>query len=312
MSKFVISTSSFDTDNNPHVQRLIQQGLQVVTNPHRRKLTEDEIIELLAGDVTGLIAGIEPLTERVLASAKNLRVISRCGTGMDSVDLAAAKQHDIAVFNTPEAPAQSVAELTLGLMLASLRRIGKIDRSLRNGEWVRTPGSLLAAQTVGIVGLGHIGRRVARLCQAFGSKVIAYDPYVSKPLADVTLMPLTQLFAEASLVSLHLPYSADAHHLLDAKAFASMKPGAIVINAARGGLVDEVALDEALNSGHLSAAALDVFEQEPYQGPLLNNDNIIITAHIGSLAKEARQNMEAEAAENLLQGLINVGLINDR
>ena len=312
MNKFVISTSSFDIENNPHVQQLIQQGLQVVTNPHGRKLTEEEIITLLAGDVVGLIAGIEPLTERVLVSTQNLKVISRCGTGMDSVDLASAKQHDIAVFNTPEAPAQAVAELTLGLMLATLRRIGKIDRSLRNGEWLRTPGHLLSAQTVGIVGLGHIGRRVALLCQAFGAKVIAYDPYVSQSLAEVTHMPLTQLLAEADLVSLHLPYSADAHHLLDAKAFASMKPGAIVINAARGGLVDELALDEALNSGHLSAAALDVFEQEPYQGPLLNNDNIIITAHIGSLAKEARQNMEAEAAENLLRGLINVGLINDR
>ncbi len=312
MSKFVISTSSFDVNNNRHVQRLIQEGLQVVTNPHGRKLTEDEIIELLAGDVIGMVAGIEPLTERVLASTNSLKVISRCGTGMDSVDLAAAKQHGIAVFNTPEAPAQAVAELTLGLMLATLRRIGKIDRSLRKGEWLRTPGHLLAAQTVGIVGLGHIGRRVARLCQAFDAKVIAYDPYVSQPLADVTLMPLAQLLAEANLVSLHLPYSADVHHLLDTKALASMKPGSIVINAARGGLVDEVALDEALNSGHLSAAALDAFEQEPYQGPLLNNDNIVVTAHIGSLAKEARQNMEAEAAENLLQGLINIGLINDR
>lgn len=312
MSKFVISTSSFDVNNNPHVQQLIQKGLQVVTNPHGRKLTEDEIVELLTDDVIGLVAGVEPLTARVLASTKSLKVISRCGTGMDSVDLVAAKQHDIAVFNTPEAPAQAVAELTLGLMLATLRRIGKIDRALRKREWLRTPGNLLAAQTVGIVGLGHIGRRVARLCQAFGAKVIAHDPYVSQSSADVTLMPLAQLLVEANLVSLHLPYSADAHHLLDAKALASMKPRSIVINAARGGLVDEVALDEALNSGHLSAAALDAFEQEPYQGPLLNNDNIIVTAHIGSLAKEARRNMETEAAENLLQGLINIGLINDR
>ncbi len=309
MSKFVISTSSFDVNDNIHVQQLIQKGLQVVTNPHGRKLTEDEIIELLVDDVIGLVAGIEPLTERVLASTKKLKVISRCGTGMDNVDLAAAKLHGIAVFNTPEAPAQAVAELTLGLMLATLRRISKIDRSLRKGEWLRTPGHLLAAQTVGIVGLGHIGRRVARLCQAFDANVIAYDPYVNQSLVDVKLMPLEQLLAEANLVSLHLPYSTDTHHLLDAKALASMKSGSIVINAARGGLVDEVALGEALNSGHLSAAALDVFEQEPYQGPLLNNDNIIITAHIGSLAKEARQNMEAEAAENLLKGLIDVGLI---
>ncbi|MDP1558633.1 MAG: phosphoglycerate dehydrogenase [Nitrosomonas sp.] len=312
MSKFVISTSSFDTDNNPPIQHLIQKGIQVVTNPHRRKLTEDEIIELLAEDATGLIAGIEPLTERVFSSAKNLKVISRCGAGMDSVDLEAAKRHDIAVFNTPEAPAQAVAELTLGLILAALRRICQIDRSLRKGEWPRIQGNLLAAQLVGIVGLGHIGKRVARLCQAFGAKVIAYDPYINQPPADVPLMPLTRILTEADIISLHLPYAADTHHLLDTNAFARMKSGAVVINAARGGLVDETALGDALNTGQLGAAALDVFEQEPYQGPLLTCDNIILTSHIGSLARESRQRMEVEAAENLLQGLIKTGLLNGR
>lgn len=310
MSKLVISTSSFDTNNNPHIQRLIEKGMQVVTNPYRRKLTEDEVIELLAADTTGLIAGIEPLTARVFSSARNLKVVSRCGTGMDSVDLEAAKRHDITVFNTPEAPAQAVAELTLGLILAALRRICQIDRSLREGEWPRLQGQLLAAQLVGIVGLGHIGKRVAHLCQAFGAKVIAYDPYINQSPADVTLMPLAQLLTEADIVSLHLPYTTDTHHLLDTKAFTEMKSGAIVINAARGGLVDETALGEALNSGKLGAAALDVFEQEPYQGPLLTCENIILTSHIGSLARESRQRMEIEAAENLLLGLIKAGLLS--
>jgi D-3-phosphoglycerate dehydrogenase len=312
MSKFVISTSSFDTDNNPHIQQLIQQGMHVVTNPHRRKLTEDEIIELLDENTVGLIAGIEPLTERVFTSAKHLKVISRCGTGMDSVDLVAAKHHDVTVFNTPEAPAQAVAELTLGLILAALRQICQIDLLLRKGEWPRLQGHLLAAQTVGIVGLGHIGGRVANLCQAFGAKVIAHDPYTKQAPPGITLMPLEQLLTEADIISLHLPHSTDTHHLLDSQAIARMKQGAIVINAARGGLVDEVALSEALHSGHLSAAALDVFEQEPYQGPLTTCNNIILTSHIGSLAREARQRMEIEAAENLLQGLIKAGLVNGK
>ncbi|SFP77075.1 D-3-phosphoglycerate dehydrogenase [Nitrosomonas cryotolerans] len=311
MNKLIISTSSFDIDNNAPVQRLIQKGLQVISNPHRRKLTEHEIIALLDDDVIGLIAGIEPITERVLASAKNLKVISRCGTGMDNVDLVAAQHYNMAVFNTPEAPAQAVAELTLGLMLTALRRICQTDRLLRKGEWPRLQGQLLAAQSVGIIGLGYIGRRVAHLCQAFGARVIAHDPHLDQSSQGVTLTSLNELFAQADIISLHLPYSPDTHHLLDAKAFATMKPGAIVINAARGGLIDETALGNALHDGQLSAAALDVFEQEPYQGPLLGYEQIILTAHMGSLAKEARQRMEIEAAENLLQGLIKTGLIHD-
>lgn len=309
MNALVISTSSFDIDNNPPIQHLLQQGMQIITNPHRRKLTEDEIIELLSSGAVGLIAGIEPLTERVFQSAKNLRVISRCGAGLDSVDLVAAKNHGITVLNTPEAPAQAVAELTMGFILSLLRQISQIDQSVRQGEWPRTQGRLLAAQTVGIIGLGHIGRRVARLCQAFEANVIVHDPYANQVPTGVALMPLEQLLATADIITLHLPYAPDTHHLLNAKAFATMKPEAIVINAARGGLVDENALAEALQTGKLSAAALDVFEQEPYHGPLIECSNIILTSHVGSLARESRQRMEVEAAENLLQGLIKTGLI---
>lgn len=311
MNAFVISTSSFDIDNNPVIQHLLQKGLRAISNPYRRKLTEDEIIGLLNGGAIGLIAGIEPLTERVFQSAKNLKVISRCGAGLDSVDLVAAKHYGITVLNTPEAPAQAVAELTMGLMLASLRQIGQIDRSVRKGEWPRAQGRLLAAQTVGIIGMGHIGRRVAHLCQAFEATVIAHDPYVNQVPAGVTVAPLGRLLAIADIVTLHLPYAPDTHHLLDAKAFTAMKPEAIVINAARGGLVDENALAEALKTGKLAAAALDVFEQEPYHGPLTASNQVILTSHIGSLARESRQRMEIEAAENLHQGLIKTGLIND-
>jgi D-3-phosphoglycerate dehydrogenase / 2-oxoglutarate reductase len=312
MTRFVISTSSFDIEHNPHVQHLIQQGMSVVSNPHRRKLNEEEIIELLDQDTVGLIAGIEPLTARVFASAKQLKVVSRCGTGLDSVDLDAAQQHNVAIFNTPVAPSQAVAELTLGLILAALRRICQTDRFLRRGEWPRLQGQLLAAQTVGIIGFGHIGQRVAHLCQAFGAKVIAHDPYLKQSPHDVKLVPFEQLLNEADIITLHVPYSADIHHLLDANAFACMKSGAIIINAARGGLIDESALSKALDHGQLGAAALDAFEQEPYKGPLIRNDKVVLTSHIGSLAREARQRMEIEAAENLLQGLIDTGLINDQ
>ncbi|MCZ6897879.1 MAG: phosphoglycerate dehydrogenase [Betaproteobacteria bacterium] len=309
MSKLVISTSSFDVDNNPHLQHLVKAGMNIVGNSFKRKLTEDEIIELLGQDTIGMIAGIEPLTERVFMSAKGLKAISRCGAGLDNVDLTAAKRQDITVFNTPEAPAQAVAELTMSLILAALRRICQVDQLLRADRWSRMQGQLLAAQLVGIIGLGHIGRRVAKLCQAFDARVVAHDPYIDPTSHEVELVPLKKLLAEADVISLHLPYGANTHHLLDAKAFARMKPGSIIINAARGGLIDEIALDEALISGHLGMAALDVFEQEPYRGPLIKNDKIILTSHIGSLARESRMRMEIEAAENLLEELIKIGLV---
>ncbi|MDN5751977.1 MAG: phosphoglycerate dehydrogenase [Nitrosospira sp.] len=311
MSKLVISTSSFDADNNPHIKRLLDEGMHIDGNRYGRKLTEDEAMELLGADAIGMIAGIEPLTERVFASAKSLKVVSRCGSGLDSVDLAAAKRYGIAVLNTPEAPAQAVAELTMGLILSALRRICQTDRLLRAGEWPRTQGQLLAAQTVGIVGLGRVGGRVARLCQAFDAKVVAHDSYVKQRAPGIESVPLEKLLAEADIISLHLTYDTDTHHLLDGEAFARMKPGAVVINTARGGLIDETALAEALASGQLGAAALDVFEQEPYRGPLLKCDKTILTSHIGSLARESRQRMEVEAAENLLRGLVNAGLMKD-
>lgn len=311
MSKIVVSTSSFDLDHNPAIQRLRDRGFTVIGNPYRRKLTEDEIIELLGTDTVALLAGVEPLTERVLTNAQALRVIARCGTGMDSVDLLAAQRLNISVSNTPEAPAQAVAELTLGLMLDCLRQIHHTDRSVRQGEWPRPQGKLLAARTVGIIGLGHIGRRVATLCQAFGATVIAHDPHLQQTSAGVKLVSLADLLEQADLITLHLPYSASVHHLIDAQAIARMQPGTILINAARGGLVDEDALCTALNSGHIEAAALDSFEQEPYQGPLCKCNHAILTSHIGSLARETRQRMELEAAENLWQGMVAVGLINE-
>jgi D-3-phosphoglycerate dehydrogenase len=309
MSKIVISTSSFNVDNNPFLHHLVNSGMHIVSNSYKRKLTEDEVIKLLGEDTIGMIAGIEPLTERVFSSAKNLKVISRCGAGLDSVELTAAKLQGISVFNTPEAPAQAVAELTMGLMLAALRRICQTDQLLRANEWPRIQGQLLAAQTVGIIGLGHIGKRVARLSQAFEARVIAHDPHIDPESHGVKSVSLEELLSEASVISLHLPYITDTHHLLDTKSFARMKPGSIIINAARGGLIDETALNEALNSGHLGMAALDVFEQEPYHGILTGNDKVILTSHIGSLAKESRKLMEAEAAGNLLKGLVNTGLI---
>lgn len=311
MHEIVISTSSFDLDSNSGIDLLRTAGLKITTNPFGRKLTQTEISKLLGDSVVGLIAGVEPLTANVLASAKGLRVISRCGVGLDNVDLAAADKLDIPVLSTPDAPVDAVVEMTLGLMLATLRQIPEADRQIRNGGWPRLKGHLLKAQTVGILGLGRIGTRVASICSAFGARVIAHDPEIRDTAADVAWVELPELLSQSDIVSLHAPYNAATHHLINADHLAAMRPGAILINTARGSLVDEVELVKALQCGHLSAAGLDVFETEPYSGDLQSLPQVVLTPHLASSAIESRCQMEMEAANNLYQSLAEAGVISN-
>jgi len=311
MTEIVISTSSFDLDDNPAIERLQAAGLGITTNPFGRKLTEAEIGSLLTDSVVGLLAGVEPLTAKVISAAGNLRVISRCGVGLDNVDQDAARDRDIQVLSTPDAPVDAVAEITVGLMLATLRRIPQADREVRNGGWPRLKGRLLKAQTVGILGLGRIGNRVAGLCSAFGARVIAYDRIAGESPLSVTRVDLPELLSQSDIVSLHVPFDEATHHLINRESLAAMKPGAYLINTARGGLVDETALLEALQSGQLSGAGLDVFASEPYSGPLIDLPQVVLTPHLASSAVESRRAMESEAADNLYLGLCNAGVIGN-
>lgn len=302
MTDVLWTTSSFAA-----AAALERAGLAVKANPKKRKLTEDETLALFAEvRPAGLVAGLEPLNRRVLEAARaHLKVVSRCGTGLDNVDLDAAKELGIRVYNTPDAPAPAVAELTLALMLAALRGVAESDRAVRAGRWERRVGGLLGARTVGVVGYGRVGRRVAALCRAFGCTALAYDPVPFEDAA-VRRAGLAELLAESDVVTLHASGTA---RLLDAAALAAMKKGAVLVNTARGGLVDEAALAAALRSGALSAAGLDVFEAEPYAGPLKDLPNVVLTAHLGSAAAECRGRMELEAAENLVRGLKEAGVL---
>jgi len=311
MNKIVISTSSYDLDDKPAIKQLQAAGLEITTNPFGRKLTETEIGNLLTDQVVGLLAGVEPLTAGVISSARNLRVISRCGVGLDNVDQDAAKNCNIDVFSTPDAPVDAVAEMTVGLMLATLRRIPEADREVRNGGWPRLKGRLLKAQTVGILGLGRIGNRVADLCNAFGAHVIAHDPVANHTPSNADRVELPELLAQSDIVSLHAPFNETTRHLINTDSLAAMKPGACLINTARGGLVDETALLDALRSGQLSGAGLDVFATEPYSGPLSDLPQVILTPHLSSSAVESRRAMESEAADNLYLGLCNAGVIGN-
>lgn len=303
MNNVLITTSSFAADVPDLLASMESAGLKPILNPYRRKLSEDEVAALIKEfRPIGMIAGVEPLTRAVMTTPPFLKAISRCGIGMDSIDLAAATELGITVTNTPDAPTIPVAELTIGLILTLLRSLHLSDTSIRRGEWERPMGTLLYGKTVGIIGCGRIGSCVARIASAFGCRLIGYDPYCTGH-PSIELTTLEYLLHVADVVSLHLPYSRESHHFVDGEKLALMKPEAVLINASRGGLVDEVALAGALAAGKLSGAALDCFEIEPYSGPLTGLKNTLLTGHIGSYAREGRMIMERQAVDNLLKAL---------
>ena len=298
----LITTSSFTINEFPN-------GINVIYNPFKRKLTEDEVLDLIEKyQPMGMIAGVEPLTRRVLEKAKKLKIISRCGIGIDSLDMEAAKELGIKVTITPDAPMVSVAELTLGLILGLLRKINILDAGIRKGGWKGPQGNLLSGKIVGIIGCGRIGTYVAKLVKSFGCRVIGCDPFI-KQYDVCNLCGLQELLKESDIVTLHIPYSKDNHHLITDKELNKMKSNAILINTARGGLIDETALNNALKNGVIAGAALDCFETEPYSGPLTKLENTLLTPHMGASASEARGKMEKQALDNLVTELESLNII---
>ena len=305
--QILISTSTFNLDNFSELSAINNSGIEVKLNPFNTRLTEDQVIDLLGKNSIGLIAGLEPLNEKVLQSATALKVIARVGTGLDNVDLTAAEKLGVKVLNTPDAPTSAVAELTLGHILGLLRNIARADRQIRTNKWQGQMGSLLETKTVGVIGFGRIGRKVARLVSAFGAKVIVHDPFISAE--DFENCSIKELCAQSDVLTLHVPYSDKTHHIIGSEEIQAMKPGSFVVNISRGGLVDEDSLLSALESGHLTGAALDCFEQEPYFGPLSKLENVQMTAHMGTYARETRDLMEQEASLLLVKALREMNLV---
>jgi D-3-phosphoglycerate dehydrogenase / 2-oxoglutarate reductase len=310
MKTILITTSSFGQHDRSSLEKLKNFGFSVTLNPYKRKLTEGEVASLVKKyKPVGMIAGVEPLTKSVFENAKNLKTISRCGIGMDSIDMEAVRDFGITVTNTPDAPTIPVAELTLGLILTLLRKIHLSDASIRKKEWYRPMGHLLHGKIVGIIGCGRIGSHLGKLIEPFDCKILGYDPFCPTG-KQYQLVDLNFLLSHSDIVSLHFPYNPENHHFMDTKKIQNMKKGAFLINAARGGLVDENALYNALISEHLSGAALDCFEKEPYLGKLRNLNNVLLSGHIGSYAIEGRIMMEKESVENLLGELKKSGALN--
>lgn len=271
-------------------------------NKFNRKLTESELIALLDEHVVGIIAGLEPYNTKVMQNAPNLKVISRCGAGIDNISEEVSNSNKIKTYSTPDAPTKSVVELTLGLTLSLLRSIHTLDNSIKNGVWNRMQGNLLSGKTFGVIGLGRIGQGVAELVTSFGAKVIYFDNKVHYNV-EYESLPLTNLLEQADIVSIHLPYDDSTKKILSSDRLALLKKNAFVINTSRGGLLDETILYNLLKDNKIAGAALDVFEDEPYYGPLTTLPNVILTPHIGSYTKEGRRKQEEEAINNLLKGL---------
>jgi D-3-phosphoglycerate dehydrogenase len=268
-------------------------------------MDEAELIKTIPGFNAVVVRSATKITRKVIDAAVGLEMIVRAGIGLDNVDAAAAKEKGIKVANTPAATTISVAEITLGLMLSAVRQLGRANLSLKQHKWEKKmfSGTELYGKTLGIIGAGRIGLAVAERALAFGMRVVAYDVIpVSTPL-DVKQVPLADLLATADIITLHIPKQAKP--ILGRDEFQKMKAGAIVVNAARGGVVDEKALLEALNSGKVRAAALDVYEREPPEDfTLIDHPNVIAIPHIAAAAEEGQKRAGLEVVKILKEQLV--------
>jgi D-3-phosphoglycerate dehydrogenase / 2-oxoglutarate reductase len=298
------TTSNFAVESESSRRLLEKSGYTLIVNPYGRVIAENELLELLEKyKPVGLLAGTEKIPRSILEKTKEyLRAISRVGVGADNVDLAAAAEFNVPVTKTAGILSEPVAELTIGLILAGLRHICRHDRDIRSGIWKKRMGGLLSKRTLGIIGFGDIGQRVGELAKTFGTRVIYHDLY-SKQLSWAEDVSMAQLLKEADIVSIHAGGSDVLIGRPEMEVFA--KPGCMLINTARGALVDEATLYEFLTQGRIAYACLDVFDREPYNGPLAELNNVILSPHVGSSASESRIEMEIMAVNNLLNCLEN-------
>ena len=302
MHTALITTVPFGSVESRPLDLLREAGIDYVLNPLGRRPTEAELCELIRG-VELFIAGTEPITERVMAAAPRLRIISRVGIGLDNVDLVAARRRGIVVSYTPDAPAPAVTELTIGLMLSLLRHIHTADHRVRNEGWHRFMGRRLGELTVGIIGVGRVGRGVIRLLSGFGARILANDLTPARDLPGVAWVEKDEIYRRADVISVHLPLTGQTDNLIAGAELSRMKPDAIVINTSRGGIVNEADLAAALRAGGIAGAAIDVFCDEPYAGELLGLERCLVTCHMGSMSMDCRLRMELEATQNVLHFL---------
>lgn len=284
--RVLVSATSFGKSDPTLRTYLESQVGEVVYNHTGKPLNSTQLAEKLPG-IDGFIAGLDIIDENALLAADRLQVISRYGVGVDNVDLDYARTRKIIVTNTPGSNSVSVAELAIGLMISLLRQIPQAIQVTKAGAWPRINGLTLEGKTVGIVGFGSIGRQLGRRLSGFNCRILAYDPFPDLPFASefgIHLATLEEVLHQSDIISLHLPLSSSTQSLVNESFLSQMKPGAMLINTARGDIVDETALLNALQSGHLAGAGLDVFCQQPPDpsNPLLSLPNVLVTPHMGA------------------------------
>jgi len=306
MPRVLITTEAQWRKPGAHVDALRAAGYEVDYPATRVLLSEEETARAVSG-CAAVIAGSEAYTDSVLAQLPELRVIARHGVGYDKIDVPAATRRGIAVAITPDANHEAVAEHAMALLLALARRIVPASNDTRSGKWSRGESLVpLRGRTLGIVGLGRIGRSVAKRAAAFGMKLIACDEMPNREFAAqlaIELVTLDELLSRADVVTLHLPMSAQTSCVICGESLARMKRGSLLVNTARGGLVNESDLESALESGHLAGAALDVLaiEPPPADHPLLRLPNVIVTPHVAGFDAQALSAMAMAAAQNILE-----------
>ena len=304
MKILVTPTSFLKPENAAAKEKLEEFASEVVYNDLGRPLQPEEILARLDG-VDGYIAGLDYITLEVIEKAPAaLKVISRYGAGVDRVDMEACKNKGIEVTNTPGTNSVAVCELAFSLMLCTARNIVRLHESVERGEWVRSQGIELRGKTLGIIGMGAIGKNLAKRARAFEMDVVAYDPYFDEEFAkqnQIQRMDLDALLAIADFISLHVPLTEQTRHMINKESISKLKDGAVIINTARGGMIDEAAAAEAIQSGKLGGLGLDAFEEEPLkESPLKGLDRVVFTPHTGAHTAEAVAGMGNMAVDNLI------------
>ena len=307
MSFKVVVGSRSRSRSKQAMEILEKNGYILELNPFDRTMTEDELIERIKG-ASALVAGSDKVTKRVLeAGSPTLKIVAKQGVGYNTIDIEAAKELGIAVTITPGANSKSVADLTMGLILNAARNISGMDRAIRNNEWYRYTGCELNNKIIGIVGMGHIGGEVAKRAYAFGMKILAYDIYPRQDFIEkynVTYVSLEKLFKQSDVITLHAPAIKATENMINRDSLNLMKSTAILVNAARGELINEEDLYEALKNKKIGFAALDVYKNEPLKNSKLTDlENIVFTAHAGAYTKSAIIGAGVIASEEIVRVL---------
>ena len=304
--KILITPRSFASFSDKPLKMLTERDYKIKRNNTGRPYKKEEMLKLIK-DVDGIIIGIDELSAEIIEEANELKVISKYGIGLDNIDINMATNKKIVVTNTPTANVDAVADLTFGLILSLARRVPEADRKTKSAKWGKIIGKSVWEKTIGIIGLGKIGRQVVKRAKGFEMNILVFDIVKDKKFAQkygIKYVDLEKLLRKSDYITIHIPLNDATRNMISYEELEKMKKDAFLINTSRGGIVDEKALYDAFRNNKLRGAALDVYNNEPLrESPLKELDNVIMTPHIGAYTEEAIENMSIQAAQNLIDVL---------